>query len=1028
MSFFSILSQNLKGLNKPNEQTQQEPRSGFLSLLKNALPTKEKVQAAAVKTVGKLPIPMASVIASEKGRNFLREAFQATNRSVVNVARGLANQPLAGTTSGREFAQRFVEPAPVVPKGKVAQALVGSKPFNFKTAASDVEQTLTGTFGVTPESAKKWSMPMVLVGSLLDLTPAGGGLGKGARQSFDDVVKIIAKSKKVPEIVDKLVATFKFSRKQANELAPILRNIDNVDDVKRSLEGFINTKITADIKPSGFGQTIDIKQSGFGQTVAKSPLTAAPVAEEAAKITYDVVHNADTMAKANARIAQSADEALSFVKNTPEPNAETYATALELIKKYQNEGNYQQAIDIINDIAPKATKQGQAIQILSMYNRLTPEGVVRYATGELNKVGKGDKMTPALAEKLVEKAKAIQKLPEGEEKMVETALMMKEIRDLMPASIAKKVSTIQTMFQLLNPKTFTRNIIGNIGFAGMENISDVVATPFDSALSLFTKKRTKALPSIGAQAKGFREGLRQGIRDAMLGIDTSPGSVATQFDLPTNTFGGGVGRAFEKALNISLRGPDRAFYKAAYDGSLASQLKANKFKNIADVPADKLDEMKEIAHLDGLYRTFQDDNALSKFFQNIKIGANKLTGSPDFGIGDFILKYPKTPANLLRRGIAYSPIGLVNTLVEATKGLTGRGFNQKRFVETFSRALVGTTMQIGLGAWLHKMGIISGKREDNANINAVERREGLGQYKINASALKRFVMSGFDPEQAQIQRGDKLVSYDWFQPFSIGLSIGANFDEGEGGADTVLGNLLSGIDTLAEQPLVQGVTRFLKTRNPSEGVTQLIESIPASFVPSIVNQIRQATDDKARSIYDTNFIGRVKRSVMNRIPGLSEQLEPKVNVFGGDQRTYEAGENKFFNVFFNPAFVTEYKGTPEGKLVLDIFKQTGDVSQAPKLVEKKQTINGKKIELSPEQYTALQRFSGTYAKELLTNFAASPEFQALPEDMQVKIISNALSDISAAGRIILLGNRPTKAPSRGTQSIIMDYMQKYGGQ
>jgi hypothetical protein len=76
--------------------------------------------------------------------------------------------------------------------------------------------------------------------------------------------------------------------------------------------------------------------------------------------------------------------------------------------------------------------------------------------------------------------------------------------------------------------------------------------------------------------------------------------------------------------------------------------------------------------------------------------------------------------------------------------LMRRSFNKKAFVEAFS----------------------------------VQRLTGLGQYKINTSALKRFVLSCMDAETAQLQPGDKLITYDWFQPNAIMLLIGANIDEG----------------------------------------------------------------------------------------------------------------------------------------------------------------------------------------------------------------------------------------------------------
>jgi hypothetical protein len=92
---------------------------------------------------------------------------------------------------------------------------------------------------------------------------------------------------------------------------------------------------------------------------------------------------------------------------------------------------------------------------------------------------------------------------------------------------------------------------------------------------------------------------------------------------------------------------------------------------------------------------------------------------------------------------------------------------------------------------------------------SVQRLTGLGQYKINLSALKRFVLSGMDAETAQLQPGDKLITYDWFQPNAIAISIGTNIDEGVRNAErpedisksigwALTEGVASGVNTLAE--------------------------------------------------------------------------------------------------------------------------------------------------------------------------------------------------------------------------------------
>ena len=98
--------------------------------------------------------------------------------------------------------------------------------------------------------------------------------------------------------------------------------------------------------------------------------------------------------------------------------------------------------------------------------------------------------------------------------------------------------------------------------------------------------------------------------------------------------------------------------------SLAEQME------IAGV-TEATDEMMAIAVALGKYRTFQDETALSNMFTSIKKevlesyggvggkieGHNKRTPNEFGTLGDLIMPFPKTPANILGRAIDYSPVG-----------------------------------------------------------------------------------------------------------------------------------------------------------------------------------------------------------------------------------------------------------------------------------------------------------------------------------------------------------------------------------
>lgn len=861
--------------------------------------------------------------------------------------------------------------------------------------------------------------------------------------------------------MDKITQSiFAHAKNVFNSMIKGVQRLFGRDVAGKSLDDFFNQRNIQQLRDDGLGRNLvslkekfehripfgddvlkTMNERGFITTMKQSPNTSPEVAKKIAS-NHNPLNNIETLNNARHLINTNIDEAFRFARDINAPaTPQSNAVAQLLVNRAQQAKRWNEAIELAEITSKRATNPAQALQALSIWNRLTPEGILRFAKNtfdKANKINEGRKvgifkeikLTEKIAKDLTNRATKISKMADGEKKALETALMIAEIEKQIPATFAKKLATFQILAQLLNPKTLIRNFGGNTGFSVLENVKDVPAAALDSALSLVTGQRTKTLPSVATQLKGFNSGLKQGIRDAVLGIDTM--GVPTKFDLPkTPVFKGIVGRSAEKILNVVLRGPDRAAYKAAYDGSLYQQMKAAAKKNKGIFAGEPTEKMKELAHYEGLYRTFQDDNTISRAFVALKNTVLNL--GKEFGMGDIILKYPKTPGNLLARGIDYSPGGFVNTVFEATRPLMGRPFDQRAFVESFSRALVGTTGLVGTGALLHRIGIISGKREKDSDIAGVQRITGLGQYKVNASALKRFVMSGLDVESAQLQEGDKLYTYDWFQPMAIGISIGANIDENHkanattkesiiGPAMSMIEGVAAGFNTLGEQPLVQNLTRLIKFGEIDQALLGTVKQIPRSFIPTLLSQVNQYVDNKSRNTYDPDVVKEAWNGAMQRIPGKAQDLPPRVSVFGNDLEFYQNGTNNLFNVFFNPSFRSVYKPTPEAELVLDLYSATGETKQAPRVIKKSQVINGERVKIGPKTITKMQRFVGTQSRWYFNTLARSPKFEKLSPEQKIKHMSNVLTDIGTAAKILLLGHQPKKNPSLRVQQIIAGYL------
>ena len=887
-------------------------------------------------------------------------------------------------------------------------------------------------------------------GTELKVLGMGGTLAfKGGKEALEPVIKKIATSKSAANITKWLGDVFKGGEKaEIDTLAKQLVTADTPELVTKTLDDAVQAseKVAEDTT----------KTSRFAERVAESDKVDPFMADELNKISYNVVKNKDTIKKADEFLAgktldeslaefrkayQVSDEGKVVVDNmTPEMNV----VGIKLIDKLQEAGKTDELFDVIEQVSKSATSKGQAVQALALFSRVSPEGVINYASKRLSKSGLSPDdikkaMTPEFIDELSSMAKANKKIEAGTyQRSVADALLLKKVDDLVPSTLGSKLATAQTISLLLNPKTITRNIIGNAGLNAAEGVAhNLFSTPMDMLTSMFTGKRTKVFDSPAEWGKGFVKGGKEGVTEAALKIDTK--KLDTAYDFKSGVFKDGVADKLERALGVVLKGPDRAFYQATYDSSLANQLRAfaktNKIKAtdmddlLSKIPLKKLDSMKEAAHYDGLYRTFQDPSKLADALQMVKSGLNKI-GTPDgrFGMGDVIIKFPRTPANLINRGLAYSPAGFLKTVVEAGKPLFGKGFNQKAFVESFGRAMTGSTGLVGTGFALHELGILEGASPESKEQGKVERTTGLGQYKINASALKRFILSGFNPEAAQKQKGDALYSYDWFQPLAIGVSIGANMSESsksgnvEDSIYNVLGMIQSGVDTTGEQPLFKNITDlFSGYGKPSEKIMKAVSDVPQTFIPTFVKQIRDLVDENQRETYDPSLFNQTFNTIKNKIPVVSSTLPPKVDIMGKDAETYQDGSNNVFNVMFNPGFVSNYKPTDEAKMVIDLYNETGSAAALPNSIQRSVMVNGESKKLSANEYYNMQKLTGVLSQRALYKMSQDPDFRKLPADKQAKIIGNTLTDIGSAAKVLLLGSKP-KELDEGTIKVLNYYM------
>lgn len=755
---------------------------------------------------------------------------------------------------------------------------------------------------------------------------------------------------------------------------------------------------------------------------------------------YNILPNKVTMQRATQEINANPEAAVSRILGPNyKPTTHNHAVAMLLAEKARKAGNYDQMTSILERVGNEASNPGQAIQVLSQWGKSTPNGIIRYAQKVVREGHRLPDGTPTKtlttdqAKEFGSRMEAIQRLPEGRNKQLATAKLLQDIHNLVPSSSGSKLRNMLYYAQLLNPKTAIRNVGGNIIFGTFENVSDTVGAPLDKAISGVRRAfgqnapRTVYVPNIPGQLKIGAKGAKEAYQEAKLGVNLSGTTGQYEAYGRPPAFNNIVGRKLDQALAVELSTPDRFALSGAQYQALRNQLRASgidkklltpdriwaaKLGQDAKIPITQ--DMLERAGELGKYRTFQDNSVPARFLSGLK---STLNLKKDFGVGNFVMNYPKTPGNLLARGLDFSPAGFIKTTIEMGKPLFGKGFNQEQFVRSFSRALVGSGGLVGTGAALNKLGIITGRPDPSKSANAADKALGLGQYKINVSALKRFIASGLDPNAAKIRKGDTLVSYDWAQPASFALTMGANLNQTQGSPKGAVkkvgdslgkgaGEVVDAMNSLAEQPVLQGLQTLTGSSGGglTSGIIQTATSAPSGFVPTILNQINQLIDNKARSTYDPNPLASGVKKVEAKIPGVASTLQPQVNILGKPTERYQGGTNNPFNVFLNPAFVSKYAPNNVLNEVKRLQNTTSETSQIPKQVAYTQKVNGKNVQLSPQQVTDLQTFVGQKAGEQLSKIISSPDYKKASDGDKVTMLTSALTAISQAGRAVVLND------------------------
>lgn len=744
----------------------------------------------------------------------------------------------------------------------------------------------------------------------------------------------------------------------------ITNAIENI--LPQQLDEVIPEQVVEDTAKMVSGET---KTRSLPQSVLEAKGTPKKVKEIIKQDipTYQVMHNQDLIKQATDEIAGNFDNELIRLSSAKDFDALDYEKSRQIAKNLFGMGKYQQAVDLIDNVSENATKKGQAIQALSLWSNMTPEGAVYKAqklVREYNK--KHPKKQIQLTDENIETIAGLQQeaLNTTDELAKNQALARtaKYTADLIPKEALQKLKAYRNISMLLNPKTLGRNIVGNVVFNTIDTGSKGLASLIDRGLSKFTGQRTRVAPQLGDYFKGGLQGAKTGYQEALQGIDTR--GLGQRFDLSSGrTFQSKPMQALETVLDVGLRVPDRAFYEATFAESVQNMMKAQGLTKPTQ-------EILEQAEQEALESVFQNKSMLSDFALGLRSGINKV-GTKDFGLGDVLIPYAQTPANLTQQAINYSPLGALKGIYNLSQS------NQRQASLDLARSLIGTGL-IGSGYGLAKAGLTTPSQFDE-------------NYQTNKKIRENLQPLGIRPDQL----GD--MWYAPFQPMSSPIATGTAMAYGEN-------PLYAGLNTVVDQPYLQGVTRGLRDLQEGDwtkAATNVVASIPSQFVPTFAGQLAQSIDPYQRETYDPNKLQYGLNTAIAKVPFASKTLPEKIDVTGQPIERYSTkGGQKLFDIFLNPTFINKKTTDPVLSELKYIYDQTKETSHFMPSVDKKLEFtdvdgNPQKIVLTGREFSEYQRRLGQRMYDEFNYVMDLPEYANADEYGKIKILENAKKLVKA---------------------------------
>lgn len=351
-----------------------------------------------------------------------------------------------------------------------------------------------------------------------------------------------------------------------------------------------------------------------------------------------------------------------------------------------------------------------------------------------------------------------------------------------------------------------------------------------------------------------------------------------------NRYAGGAlaaGDEFSKTLLYKSQLRSLAYRQGRQLGLTGEELKEHIAKTLTEPPSNLRADSIEFAN----YGTYT--NALQGGGQNVQKAIARIP------LARFVVPFVRTPLNIFKFTFERTPIGLLSEGMR--EDIAAGGLRRS---QALAKLGTGTSVMY-LGMDLSLNGQITGAGPSDPKVRGKLRSNGWQPYSVKI--------------------GDTYYSYARWEPFATWLGMSAdmteiltNYESYDVAAQDEIDELVTAsVAAMANQVVgktfLRGISDMTQVLSDSKRYgPRFLQQYAGSLVPTVAADIERAINPEVSQVF--NMIDAMKA----RIPGLSDQVPPRRNVYGEVMKSFYPSEDNAAKALgeramsiFNPVYFTD---------------------------------------------------------------------------------------------------------------------------